>query len=73
MFDSSSEGLFYGIDRVALLLYVALVAVGLVCITAASYDERIDDVFSMSHFYMKQLMWIGISWTVALVLLRRIC
>ncbi len=69
MFDSSSEGLFYGIDRVALLLYVALVAVGLVCITAASYDERIDDVFSMSHFYMKQLMWIGISWTVALVLL----
>ncbi|MDE6140060.1 MAG: rod shape-determining protein RodA [Alistipes sp.] len=69
MFDSSPEGLFSGIDRVALLLYVLLVAAGFVCITAASYDDTIETLFSSSHFYMKQLMWIGISWVVALVLL----
>lgn len=69
MFGPSETGLFGGIDKVALLLYVLLVVAGLICITAASYDDTIADIFSMEHFYMKQIMWIGISWVVALALL----
>ena len=34
-----------------------------------SYDEGTADVFSFSHFYMKQLMWIGVAWTTAVVVL----
>ncbi|MBR6721487.1 MAG: rod shape-determining protein RodA [Alistipes sp.] len=61
--------LFGRVDKVALGLYVALVAVGMVCITAASFDEESASIFSFSHNYMKQLVWVGISWCVSLVLL----
>lgn len=64
-----SKGIFYGVDAVAVLLYVLLVVAGWLSITAASYDEGTVDLFSFSHFYMKQLMWIGIAWLTALVVL----
>ena len=69
---SSSHGggsLFGRVDKVALGLYIALVFVGMVCITAASFDSETSNIFSLSHNYMKQLLWIGISWCAALVLL----
>ena len=63
------HGIFYGVDRWAVLLYVLIVIAGWVSITAASYDEESVNLFSFSHFYMKQLMWIGIAWVTALVVL----
>ena len=63
------NGIFYGVDRWAVLLYVLIVIAGWVSITAASYDEESVNLFSFSHFYMKQLMWIGIAWVTALVVL----
>ena len=57
------NSIFYGVDLWTVLLYVLIVMAGWVSITSASYDEGTADVFSFSHFYMKQLMWIGVAWT----------
>ena len=56
-------------DLWTVLLYVLIVLAGWVSLTSASYDEGTADIFSFSHFYMKQLMWIGVAWTTALVVL----
>lgn len=64
-----SMSLFGHIDIVTLMLYVALVLVGWLSITSASFDSESAEIFSFSHNYMKQLMWIGISSVVAVVLL----
>lgn len=63
------NSIFYGVDLWTVLLYVLIVAAGWLSITSASYDEGTADIFSFSHFYMKQLMWIAVAWTTALVVL----
>ena len=72
-YNISSRGgntsLFGRLDMTAVGLYIALVIVGFVCITAASFEEESLNYLSLSHNYMKQLMWIGISSVVALVIL----
>ena len=72
-YNISSRGgntsLFGRLDMTAVGLYIALVIVGFVCITAASFEEESLNYLSFSHNYMKQLMWIGISSVVALVIL----
>ena len=72
-YNISSRGgntsLFGRLDMTAVGLYIALVIVGFVCITAASFEEESLNYLSLSHNYMKQLMWIGISAVVALVIL----
>lgn len=72
-FNLSSRGgssqLFGRLDMTAVGLYVALVVAGLVCITAASFDVESTNHLAFSHNYMKQLVWIGISSIVALVIL----
>ncbi|WP_295940771.1 rod shape-determining protein RodA [uncultured Alistipes sp.] len=67
MTGNRHNSIFYGVDRWTVLLYVLIVLVGWVSITAASYDEGTGDVFAFSHFYMKQLVWIGVAWVTALV------
>lgn len=69
MTANRTNGIFYGVDRWTVLLYVLVVVAGWVSITSASYDEGAADLFSLSHFYMKQLVWIGIAWVTALVVL----
>ena len=63
------SSLFGRIDMVALLTYVAIVLLGWLFITSASFDHEAENIFAFSHNYMKQIMWIGISWTVAIVVL----
>ena len=57
------------VDWVMILLYVGLVAVGWMSICSASYDEAAVDPFAFSHFYIKQVLWIGLSAVVALVVM----
>ena len=45
------------------------VAAGWISITSASYDDSAADLLSFSHFYMKQLMWIGMAWVTAIIVL----
>ena len=69
MTGSRTSPIFYGVDRIAVLLYAAIVAAGFLFITAASYEEGGGELFSLSHFYMKQAVWIGIAGVVATVVL----
>ena len=66
---SSSRSLFGNIDMVALGIYIAIAIIGLLCITSASFEPDTTNFFSSSHNYIKQLMWIGISWVMATVVL----
>jgi len=61
--------IFEGVDRWTVLLYVLIVVAGWVSIASASFDEESADLFSFSHFYMKQLVWVGMAWCAALVVL----
>ena len=61
--------MFEGVDLWTVLLYAAIVIVGCVSITAASYDEESAAPFALSHFYMKQLVWVGMAWIAGLVVL----
>ena len=63
------NSLFGKVDMVAMFLYIAIVLIGLVAITSASYDPESDNFFSLSHNYMKQALWIGISAVVVVVVL----
>lgn len=57
------------VDWVMILLYVGLVLIGWMSICSASYDETAIDPYSFSHFYVKQVLWIGLSLIVALVVM----
>ena len=63
--------LFEGVDGIAVLLYVLIVLAGCLSITSASYDDTLDSggIFSFSHFYMKQVLWVGLAACAALFVL----
>ena len=69
MTSNRHNGIFYGVDGWTVLLYVLIVAAGWISITSASYDDSAADLLSFSHFYMKQLMWIGMAWVTAIIVL----
>ncbi len=69
MTANHSNSLFDGVDRWTVLLYVLIVLAGWLSITAASYDDSSANLFAFSHFYMKQVVWIGAAWVVALFVL----
>ena len=67
---SNNISLFEGVDRIAVFLYLMLVAAGLTCITSVSFeDATITDFFSFSHFHIKQAAWAGVALMAALVIL----
>ena len=68
-YDSRKISLFGGVDRVAVLLYVALVVVGLVAVFSASWVEGSENFFAFSHNYIKQAVWFGVSLVVGVVIL----
>lgn len=63
------ESLFGSVDWVALLLYLTLVAVGIVAVFSASWVEDSENVFAFSHNYIKQIVWLGISLVVGVVIM----
>ena len=67
--NRGNNSLFGAVDKVALGLYISIVLIGVLCITSASFDPETENIFSLSHNYMKQLMWVGISWIMATVVL----
>lgn len=69
MIGNRNNSIFYGVDTVTILLYVLIVVAGCLSITSASFDNSAPDMFSFSHFYMKQLIWVGLAWVAALVVL----
>ena len=56
-------------DRWAVLYYLLIVLFGCLCITSASSEDSTGGLFAFSHFYTKQLVWMGVSWVFALLVL----
>ena len=65
----TNRGLFQNIDWILVFLYFALAILGWLNIYAAVYNEEFSSIFDMSQKYGKQLMWIGTSVIIILVIM----
>ena len=63
------QNIFQSIDWITVLLYFVLVIIGWVNIYAAVYNQEHQYIFDLSHNYGKQIIWIGTSAFLALVIL----
>lgn len=63
------KSLFGRIDSVTLLLYIALVFVGLIAVFSVEYRSTDPTIFMMNKSHMRQLMWLGVSLFVGLLIL----
>ncbi len=61
--------LFYGVDRLTVLIYILLVLMGWGNIYAAVYNEEHSNIFDLSQKYGKQLIWIGSAAIIAFSIL----
>ncbi len=57
------------IDWLTLVIYFVFVTAGLLCIYASVYKETHPDIFDTSQNYGRQLVWIGISVFIGLLIL----
>ncbi|MFR9649903.1 MAG: rod shape-determining protein RodA [Rikenellaceae bacterium] len=74
MTRSNREGrelasLFSGVDWVTVLLYLLIASIGCLSILSSSYNPESSDIFSFSHFYIKQALWFGASIIIAIFIL----
>jgi rod shape determining protein RodA len=63
------RSIFDGIDWVMVSLYLTLVLMGWVNIYAAVYNEEHQSILDITQRYGKQLIWIGLSVFVGLILM----
>ena len=63
------KGIFYKIDWVLIVLYLALVFIGWLNIYAAVYDETHNHIFDLSQKYGKQMIFILASMLLAMGIL----
>ena len=63
------KGIFRHIDRRLVLLYLTLVLMGWANIYAAVYNNEHASIFDLSQSYGKQLLWIGTSLLLALMVI----
>jgi rod shape determining protein RodA len=67
--SSLRKALFYRIDGVILLLYVLLVAVGIMAVFSVEHRTTDTSLIMMNKSYMKQLVWFGYSLLIGLFIL----
>lgn len=65
----NENNIFYGVDRITVLIYIALVFMGWLNIYAAVYNEDHQSIFDTSQKYGKQLIWIGGAAVIAFSIL----
>lgn len=53
------NSMFYGVDRLTIMLYAIMVFLGWLNIYAAVYNDAHSNIFDLSQKYGKQLIWIG--------------
>lgn len=63
------HSLFYGIDKLTILVYLLLVFMGWLNIYAAVFNEEHQNIFDTSQKYGKQLIWIGSAIFIAVMIL----
>ncbi len=67
--SSLRKALFYRIDGVILLLYVMLVAVGILAVFSVEHRATDVSLIMMNKSYMKQLTWFGYSLLLGFMIL----
>ena len=67
--NSSKDSLFGSVDRIALMLYLLLVAIGVASVFSASWVEGDENILSFSHNYIKQIVWLGISLVMGVIIM----
>ena len=55
----NENNIFYGVDRLTVVIYVTLVIMGWLNIYAAVFNEEHQNIFDTSQKYGKQLIWIA--------------
>lgn len=63
------DSLFGSVDSFALLLYLLLVAVGVVAVFSASWVEDSENFLAFSHNYIKQGVWLVISLVIGVIIM----
>lgn len=63
------RGIYFRIDWSTVILYLLLVFIGWLSVYAATYNDEAAGIFNMKVNSGKQMLWIGISWCVAMVIL----
>jgi len=67
--SSLRKALFYRIDGIVLLLYVLLVAIGIMAIFSVEHRTTDVSIIMMNKSYMKQLVWFGYSLILGFMIL----
>ncbi len=65
----NNTNIFYNVDWITVLTYLLLVLMGWLNIYAAVYNEEHHIITDISQKYGKQLIWIGTSLIIALIIL----
>lgn len=63
------KGFFRNLDWFTVLLYLIMAAAGIVSIYAAGYDFDGNSMFDFEEFSGKQILWLGLSVVLAVVIL----
>ncbi len=64
-----NSSIFRNVDWITVLIYVVIVIFGWINLYAATYDASSATVFNIESQHGKQLLWIGISFLLALFIL----
>jgi rod shape determining protein RodA len=64
-----SRNIFANIDWLTVGLYLSLVIIGWLSIYAATYDEDMPNIFNLKINSGKQMLWIAVSLTIAIIIL----
>jgi rod shape determining protein RodA len=65
----SGNNILQSIDWWTILIYIVLVLLGWISIYSAIYDEEHSSILDVSQSYGKQLIWIGTSVILAMIIL----
>lgn len=65
----NQNSLFYGVDRLSVILYILLVFMGWLNIYAAVYNEDHQSIFDTTQKYGKQVIWILSAAVIAFCIL----
>ncbi|MHB1148588.1 MAG: rod shape-determining protein RodA, partial [Lutibacter sp.] len=66
---SRKDNIFHGIDWILVLFYFVFIFLGWINIYAATISETQFDLLNFSTEYGKQLIWIGLSFPIILLIL----
>lgn len=69
MSKQRGSNIFLSLDWIVLILYTVLVFMGWGNIYAAVYDEKYNSIFDFGARYGKQLVWIGVSYIIIILIM----